>query len=83
MGPKWEGGLPTRSTLIPPLGLSPLYPSSVYTSLTFSVYRRFPEYIGVRGLPTRGIFFLGAMGLGPGHLESCVFRVLNKRHVCS
>ena len=40
-------------------------------------------YIGVRGLPARGIFFLGAMGLGSGHLEIFVFPLLIKRLLCS
>ena len=33
----------------------------------------------MRGLPARGIFFLGAMGLGPGQLEGFVFRPPNKK----
>ena len=39
------------------------------------------DQVGVRGLPARGIFFLGAMGLGSGHLEIFVFRLLNKNAI--
>ena len=36
-------------------------------------------YIGVRGFPSRVILSLCVMGLGSGHLEIFVFRLLNKK----
>ena len=35
--------------------------------------------VGVRGFHSRVILSLGAMGLGSGHLEIFVFRLLNKK----
>ena len=35
-------------------------------------------YIGVRGFHSRVILSLGAMGLGSGHLEIFVFRLLTR-----
>ena len=40
-----------------------------------SFFLKLLYFVGVRGLPARGILSLGVMGLGPGQFEGFVFRL--------